>query len=57
MPVYARQMAYPAAFLQPTAAAAMHCHPEGCTHTPPTIPPFLQAKSLPSKQITPADNM
>ena len=41
-------------FLQPTATAAMHCHPEGCTHPPP---PFLLAQNLSSQEIAPTDNM
>ena len=55
-----RQMAHSAltrAFLQPAATAAMHCHPEGCTHPPPPVPPFLLAQNLPSKRIAPTDNM
>ena len=55
-------MAHPAlttcrAFLQLAATAAMHCHPEGCTHPPPLAPPFLLAQNLSSKQIGPTDNM
>ena len=62
MPVCARmqQMAYPAltkAFLQADPTAAMHCHPEWCTHPPPPVPPFLLAQNLSSKQIAPTDNM
>ena len=45
------------AFLQPAATAAMHCHPEGDTHPPSLIPPFLLVQNLFSKQITPTDNM
>ena len=45
------------AFLQPAATAAMHCHPQGCTHPPPPLPPFLQAQKLSSKQIVPTDRV
>ena len=61
-PVYARKWTNspPGAdqgFLQPAATAAMHCHPEGCTHPPPLVPPFLLVQNLSSKQIVPTDNM
>ena len=55
-----RQMAHPAlirAFLRPGATAAMQCHPEGRTHPPPLVPPFLLAQNLSSKWITSTDNM
>ena len=37
--------------------AAMHCQPEGCTHPPPPVPPFLLVRNLSSKRIVPTDNM
>ena len=37
--------------------AAMHSHPEGCTHPPLPVPPFLLAQNLSSKWIVPPDNM
>ena len=46
-----------AAFLHPVATATMHCHPEGCTHPPPSVPFFPLAQNLPSKRIVPTDNM
>ena len=46
------------AFLQPAATAAMHSHPEGFTHPPPSpVHPFLLAKNLSSKRIASTDNM
>ena len=45
------------AFLQPAATAAMHCHPEGYTHSLPLIPPFLLVQNPSSKRIAPTDNM
>jgi len=45
------------AFLQPAATTAMHCHPEGDTHPPLPIPPFLLVQNLFSKEIAPTDNM
>ena len=44
-------------FLQPAATATMHCHPEGCTHPPLSIPPFLLVQNLSSKLIALTDNM
>ena len=38
------------------ATAAMHSHPEQCTHPPPPVPPFLLAQILSLKQIVPTDN-
>ena len=55
-----RQMAHLAltkAFLQPAAIAAMHYHPEGNTHPPPPVPPFLVAQNLSTKRIGTTDNM
>ena len=47
---------WPGLFVQPSATAVMHCHPQGCTHPPPRLTLSL-GQNLSSEQIAPNDNM